>query len=457
MDTVDSVGGKGPPVGRVHGVMNEGLDMEDYLHPQGQDIVSMANPIKPNMLPSLRYSKNTTTRAQHFDSGVADLDGITPNLSHPTAQNGKPRPPSTKNYDYADYGGHQYEELPQLRAGDGRQKSPESCSEYQSSSGTTTVETPSESGDTSAIVRNADERKRYNPLYDAMVGSSPNIYNKVKATQPNNAFQQRLRMMKIIVILLILISCLSLAISLYIIIVYAAVPLTIQSLQNELNDLHNNYSELNVKMHYMENMVAGNSSFEYLTDLSQRVSDLKIQTTAKINNLELSLLDTQDLLRSNQKHIDSAYGNASQQINITQHELVAFQSNFTSHLNIIQSEFDDKLSIISKMPGPQGPPGVGNLSACYMRDYSMSSASQQTDTQWEPDDDTLQANVIMFVLCEVRNGVDRYLEMRSAGLSSPNMYQFRCLCSGMSSGATSSTRTCITHLWLCPRESFGGS
>lgn len=65
-------------------------------------------------------------------------------------------------------------------------------------------------------------RKRYNPLYDAMVGSSPNIYNKVKATQPNNAFQQRLRMMKIIVILLILISCLSLAISLYIIIVYAA-------------------------------------------------------------------------------------------------------------------------------------------------------------------------------------------------------------------------------------------
>ncbi|XP_021378037.1 uncharacterized protein LOC110466076 isoform X2 [Mizuhopecten yessoensis] len=389
--------------------------------------------------------------------GVADLDDIHVSPDHRQTANGKQRPSSTaKNYDYADYGGHQYEELPHPKAAAGRQTSPESCSEYQSSAGTVTAETPSESGDTAAIVRNSDQRKRYNPLYDTMVGSSPNIYNKVKAAQPNNVVQERLRMLKIIVIFLILISCLSLAISLYIVIVYAAGPLTIQSLQKELNSLHNNYSDLNQKLHFLETMMTGNMSLEYLEELGQRVSELKTDTSTKILSLEQNLQETKELLQHNQKIIDNVYGNASLQINATQHQLLAFQSNFTSHLTIIQSDFEDKLSIISKMPGPQGPPGVGNLSACYMRDFDSSSSSQtiQTDTQWEPDNNVLKANVVMFVMCGVRNGVDRYLEVRESSAGA-NKFQYRCLCSGKTS--TSTTRTCITHFWLCPRESFGGS
>ncbi|XP_021378041.1 uncharacterized protein LOC110466076 isoform X5 [Mizuhopecten yessoensis] len=356
------------------GIANQGVDIEDYLHPQGQDVVKMTSvhPNKPSTVPGLRYTKNT--KANRFDSGVADLDDIHVSPDHRQTANGKQRPSSTaKNYDYADYGGHQYEELPHPKAAAGRQTSPESCSEYQSSAGTVTAETPSESGDTAAIVRNSDQRKRYNPLYDTMVGSSPNIYNKVKAAQPNNVVQERLRMLKIIVIFLILISCLSLAISLYIVIVYAAGPLTIQSLQKELNSLHNNYSDLNQKLHFLETMMTGNMSLEYLEELGQR-----------------------------------------------------------------------------------GPPGVGNLSACYMRDFDSSSSSQtiQTDTQWEPDNNVLKANVVMFVMCGVRNGVDRYLEVRESSAGA-NKFQYRCLCSGKTS--TSTTRTCITHFWLCPRESFGGS
>ncbi|XP_033736290.1 uncharacterized protein LOC117324504 isoform X3 [Pecten maximus] len=393
-------------------------------------------------------------------SGVADLDDIhvSPDHSRRLTANGKQRPASTvKNYDYADYEGHQYEELPHPKAEGGRQTSPESCSEYQSSAGTTiTAETPSESGDTAAIVRNSDQRKRYNPLYDTMISSSPNIYNKVKAAQPDKALQERMRMMKIIVIFLILISCLSLAISLYIVIAFVAAPHTIQSLQKELNSLHNNYSDLNQKLQFLENVMSGNTSFEYLEELGQQVSDLKTETSTKLLTLEQNLQETKALLQHNQKNIDNVYGNASLQINATQHDLLEFQSNFTSYLTIIQSDFEDKLNIISKMPGPQGPPGVGNLSACYMKNFDALSSSQtsQTDTQWEPGPDVLKTNVVMFAMCGVENGVDRYLEVRQSSAGA-NMFQYRCLCSGKSSSST--TRTCITHMWLCPRESFGGS
>ncbi|XP_033736292.1 uncharacterized protein LOC117324504 isoform X5 [Pecten maximus] len=360
------------------GITNQGVDIEDYLHPQGQDTVKMTSvqPNKPHAVPGLRYTKNTP-KTNRFDSGVADLDDIhvSPDHSRRLTANGKQRPASTvKNYDYADYEGHQYEELPHPKAEGGRQTSPESCSEYQSSAGTTiTAETPSESGDTAAIVRNSDQRKRYNPLYDTMISSSPNIYNKVKAAQPDKALQERMRMMKIIVIFLILISCLSLAISLYIVIAFVAAPHTIQSLQKELNSLHNNYSDLNQKLQFLENVMSGNTSFEYLEELGQ-----------------------------------------------------------------------------------QGPPGVGNLSACYMKNFDALSSSQtsQTDTQWEPGPDVLKTNVVMFAMCGVENGVDRYLEVRQSSAGA-NMFQYRCLCSGKSSSST--TRTCITHMWLCPRESFGGS
>ncbi|XP_069116854.1 uncharacterized protein [Argopecten irradians] len=364
------------------GIANQGVDIEDYLHPdpqgQGQDMVKMTSvpPNKPHAVPGLRYVKNNP-KANRFDSGVADLDDIhvSPTPSRQLTANGKKRPASTvKNYDYADYEGHQYEELPHPKTEGGRQTSPESCSEYQSSGGTTiTAETPSESGDTAAIVRNPDQRKRYNPLYDTMVGSSPNIYNKVKAAQPDTTLQDRMKMMKIIVIFLILISCLSLAISLYIVIAYVAAPLTIQNLQKELHNLHNNYSDLNHKLQFLESVMSGNFSLDYLEELGQR-----------------------------------------------------------------------------------GPPGVGNLSACYMREYDALSSSQtsQTDTQWEPRADVLQTNVVMFAMCGVKNGVDRYLEVRES-TAGANKYQYRCLCSGKSTSDT--TRTCITYMWLCPRESFGGS
>ncbi|XP_060081624.1 uncharacterized protein LOC132560939 [Ylistrum balloti] len=444
------------------GITNQGVDIEDYLHPQGQDSVKMTSvlqPNKPHAVPGLRYTKNNA-KANRFDSGVADLDDVhvSPDLSHRLTANGKQRPSSTaKNYDYADYEGHQYEELPHPKPEGGRQTSPESCSEYQSSAGTVTAETPSESGDTAAIVRNSDQRQRYNPLYDTMISSSPNIYNKVKATQPDNSIQEKLKMMKIIVIFLILISCLSLAISLYIVIVYSAGPLTIQSLQKDLNSLHNNYSDLNQKLQFLESVMSGNTSVDYLEELGQRVSELKTETSTKLLTLEKNLLETKALLQHNQKNIDNVYGNASLQINATQHDLFAFQSNFTSQLTIIQSDFEDRLSIISKMPGPKGPPGVGNLSACYMRDFDALSSSQtpQTDTQWEPDSDVLKTNVVMFAVCGVKNGVERYLEVRESSAGT-NKFQYRCLCSGrLSSSGT--TRTCITHLWLCPRESFGGS
>ena len=48
-----------------------------------------------------------------YFAGVADLDSLSPDLKSTSGMDSKGRPLSTaKNYDYADYQGHQYEELP---------------------------------------------------------------------------------------------------------------------------------------------------------------------------------------------------------------------------------------------------------------------------------------------------------------------------------------------------------
>jgi hypothetical protein len=62
-------------------------------------------------------------------------------------------------------------------------------------------------------------RKRYNPLYDAMISTTPNtgIYNKVRETR-EKMLQTQIRLLRMIVIILIFISCTSLSLSLYLII-----------------------------------------------------------------------------------------------------------------------------------------------------------------------------------------------------------------------------------------------
>lgn len=67
-------------------------------------------------------------------------------------------------------------------------------------------------------------RKRFNPLYDTMINTSPTIYNKVnttvKAKQDHTVLTQ-LRLMKLAILLLILISIASLFISVYVVIAFS--------------------------------------------------------------------------------------------------------------------------------------------------------------------------------------------------------------------------------------------
>lgn len=67
-------------------------------------------------------------------------------------------------------------------------------------------------------------RKRFNPLYDTMINTSPTIYNKVnttvKAKQDQTVLTQ-LRLMKLAILLLIFISIASLFISVYVVIAFS--------------------------------------------------------------------------------------------------------------------------------------------------------------------------------------------------------------------------------------------
>ena len=67
-------------------------------------------------------------------------------------------------------------------------------------------------------------RKRFNPLYDAMINTSPTIYNKVSSTvkaKQDLTVVSQLRLLKLAILLLILISIASLFISVYVVIAFS--------------------------------------------------------------------------------------------------------------------------------------------------------------------------------------------------------------------------------------------
>lgn len=371
--------------------------------------------------------------------GVSDLEQDNSPMSMPSGQF---RPVSTRAYDYADFGGHQYEELPHSRVKSmvpqPSPESPDSKSEYQSSSGTTVTTEPSETDDTAAIVRNSEQRKRYNPLYDAMINSSPSIYNKVKSiSHKDSAVMKELKLLRIIIILLLLISFTALALSLYLIIAINAGLPDVENLKQELGSLQSQYDELSSKFNTLERITTGNKSFEYLKDLSQQVQKLESQTSEKISNLEKDFQNTSSVIQVNQDEMFSYVYN-----------------NITSVIDKFSTDVRANLSTISKMPGPQGPRGVGDLTLCFMKNVterSRSGPGTSTTTQRLPTDADLQKHVAMFATCSVDGGLYQHLSVYQTN----NSVKFSCTCSGEINGIE--YRVCKLYILLCPRESFGAS
>ncbi|XP_071164530.1 uncharacterized protein [Mytilus edulis] len=399
----------------------------------------------PEYYNDFRYKKQNDI--PYEKCGVSDLDQSLSPVTGTPSPNATFRPISTnKTYDYAEYGSHQYEELPHSRLQpNGPQMSPcSSSSDNQSSTGTnvTISDVPSDAGDTANIVRSQsqkdeEQRKRYNPLYDTMINATPSIYNKVRVTR-ESMLQTQIRLLRIIVVFLIFISCVSLSISLYLIISNSS-DSSVQNLQSEVSSLKKKYNSIQNRIKQVESLMAGNLSFEHLARLGEKVYDLESAVLSNFTTVDKKIQITNSAVTLNQGNI------------------LSVSQNFTSSLSEMNNTVQDQLDIISKMPGPQGPEGVGNLTACFLQEYSQGSRIQeaQTETDEFPLDSDLKTKVVMSAYCSVVNGLYTRMEVRRPSQTDFKTVKYHCICSGAVAGK--SNRYCKIFLWLCPRESFGGN
>ncbi|XP_062595551.1 uncharacterized protein LOC134256889 [Saccostrea cucullata] len=318
-------------------------------------------------------------------SGSVDVDQVSPEF--PMQSSGQYRPVSTaKTYDYADCP-HQYEELPhpQLQPNG---MSPDSVDTHSSNGTTVTSGIHSELEEGDRAAQSSEERKRFNPLYDAMINTSPVIYNKVNSTvkaKQDLTVMSQLRLLKIALLLLILISIASLFISIYVVIAFSDGPNEVASLKRELQSLQSNYTNMKTKMMILESLVAGNKSFEYISDLDDKLIFFQRQTKENISSLQTNLQNTKTDI-----------------IQVEDHLSYSFQ-NLTSIIESQNATFQEQLLNISKMQGPQGPQGVGNLSACFMKDNVATSPidtmSTSTLNPFPPREDLEMRWFLCVLLC----------------------------------------------------------
>ncbi|KAK3595965.1 hypothetical protein CHS0354_032479 [Potamilus streckersoni] len=362
--------------------------------------------------------------------GVANLDQIPPAPSEFNVA--RMNRPNSRAYDYADYG-HQYEELPGNRKS--IKKYPDSTndsrSEHQSSGGTTDIQ--SETDDTVVIVHQQEKRKRVNPLYEAMTQSVPSLYNQVKINQESK-LKKEIFCLRLAVITLFFVCCISLAVSCYIIIQAQS-----QNGENrkeiftpQMEKLKDNYSHLEGKFSSLQELLFTNTSMDALSLIMNKLSWLENITLANITSLRTELHDVSRQLPFTNERLDTVY------------------QNITHLLSLMDLKIQAQLLNISKMPGPQGPSGVGNLSMCGYRNITqmaLASSISSIVMTWQPSIMTLKTEIVMFAACSVAGGTLANLETQAI---TENLVQYRCVCSGTNSEQYTK---CYIHLWTCPRES----
>ncbi|KAL3874114.1 hypothetical protein ACJMK2_037174 [Sinanodonta woodiana] len=365
-----------------------------------------------------------------LDLGVPNLEQIPPAPS--VFNDATMNRVNSRAYDYADYG-HQYEELPGNRKS--VKKYPDltndSRSEHQSSGGTTDIQ--SETDDTAVIVHQQEKRKRVNPLYEAMTQSVPSLYNQVKINQESK-LKKEIFCLRMIVIILFFVCTVSLAVSCYIIIQAHS--------QNgekrkgiftpQIEELRENYSHLQGKFSSLQELLFTNTSMDALSLIMNKLSWLENITVANITSLRTELHDV------------------SRQIPLTNERLDTVYQNITDLLSFMDTKIQAQLLNISKMPGPQGPSGVGNMSMCSYRNITQMAIASSVSSivmTWQPSILSLKTEVVMFAGCSVVGGTLANLESQAL---TDNIVQYRCVCSGTTSEKYTK---CYIHLWTCPRES----
>ncbi|XP_048259627.1 uncharacterized protein LOC124140935 isoform X1 [Haliotis rufescens] len=364
--------------------------------------------------PDLRQDGRQESKPR-FDSGVADLE------MHRLSNS--PRPKSSAMYEYIDSDSH-YEDVRGTLArsvsqtpNGGHDVRQSVVSESRSAMTDVTMNTD----DTAAIFRSAaDKKKRYNPLYQPGGESASSSYARKKKQQKQSSLERHVQVQCAFLLLLSILALAALALSLYLL-VFQVMDHNkfVLSRLNSLEEINKKLSQENEALLVIVTAAGFNTSLttspfiKTLTNASETVLTFE----EKLNSLD-------------------------QQMTFT-------QQNVSQTLDYWTAYFNESIVKTQKMPGPQGPAGVGNLSACEYKKVTSTavSSSSPSRTSFQPEMSQLESKVVMFAACGVEGGTGSSLDPY---VITPNKVQYRCVCSGQTS---SKDRICHIHLLLCPRES----
>jgi hypothetical protein len=278
-------------------------------------------------------------------------------------------------------------------------------------------------------------RRRDNPLYDS---------NRFKSESSSTSTIQQSQVLShsavfLLIGLSLLVTAVALVLSIISISMATAKPadpskLTASDISIQVQRLETNVFVLQTQLNQLMAILNG-SSPEDSTLL-----------TAKVDNL-LSLTSSHDKLLKQLNQSDVALNESV----FTVKSLVKTQQlNITSQLNELILNLNGRIENVTKMPGPQGPSGAGNLSACNHYVNSSGSSSAFAETLSGVVDllapGPTQGWVMTGALCTTTGGTQAMLKYN---INLPSVYQ--CICKGVDSGAIS--RYCELHYWVCPKVS----
>lgn len=180
--------------------------------------------------------------------------------------------------------------------------------------------------------------------------------------------------------------------------------------------------------------------------LQAQLNRLEVRVNVQNTTLDhlqnkISALETSDVAI-----VMSKLTNHSSEISSLAISLAQIQTGFSS----FKTEIRGIAQNISKMPGPVGPPGVGNLSQCEHRVTSRGTGigTNQFSTQWIPSVVDHQTYVILGLECSTNT---EFQELRIQ--SDEGFDQFSCRCQGNSQPTADGSRFCELHYWRCPKIS----
>ncbi|ESO93508.1 hypothetical protein LOTGIDRAFT_232590 [Lottia gigantea] len=327
-------------------------------------------------------------RQQRINSGKTRFDSGVGDLE---MNNVSPLPRNSKAYEYMDSPNH-YEEVPTLQ-----RQPPDLLVGRPPVNDLIITQSTDDTDDNTTVFRSTTKRKYTNPLYSRMVSVASSFFSDDKTSSSPvkqvDHLEKQVCCQCVLILILLIVTLGSTALCVY---------LMIQS----------------------ETYVSTN-------ELLLRIQKLE-------GNMHKS-----SALKGN---ISGGVDYNLQQISMNRDQIEFTYKNLSSQLNSITDNLQQQIDNVSKM---EGPPGVGNLTACFYKNLTSSSIASgfSSTTSYGPSLTDLDTNVIMSASCLVVGGLRAKLEINFTD----DKLQYRCRCEEKIPGAK--TRICTLHMLLCPKFS----